>query len=147
MAPLPMRPTVDPEQRVSNTPEVQEAPGEEHARPLGDNDQEADDEDVPHRNGDRDYRARPGILYETKRERAQLRNFPAEVQPLASLLRERILVRAITEHGFADAVPAHTYPDANGRVLHAGTLFDGWVIEEWPKVNNIARPGQPPLEL
>ncbi|KAG8714426.1 hypothetical protein FRC09_017656 [Ceratobasidium sp. 395] len=144
MAPLPVRPRIDPEQRVSNTSEIEEVPDEEPARPLDDNNQEIDDEDAPNNNGNRGNRT---VTYETKKERSQLRNFPTEVQPLASLLRERILVRAITEHGFADVVPAHTYPDANGKVLHAGTLFDGWVLEEWPKVNNIMRPGEPPLEL
>ncbi|QRV97094.1 hypothetical protein RhiJN_25113 [Ceratobasidium sp. AG-Ba] len=80
--------------------------------------------------------------YETKRQRAQLRKF-GKFQPLVARLAERVMIRAIAEHGYADLVSAFTEPDEEGEVLHAGTLFDCWAWEEWREVNSELRPNQP----
>ncbi|QRV89131.1 hypothetical protein RhiJN_17149 [Ceratobasidium sp. AG-Ba] len=84
--------------------------------------------------------------YETKRQQAQLRKF-GKFQPFVARLAERILIRAIAEHGYADLVSAFTEPDEAGEVLHAGTLFDCWAWEEWKEVNLELRPNRPVVPL
>ncbi|KAG8774621.1 hypothetical protein FRC12_001885 [Ceratobasidium sp. 428] len=82
----------------------------------------------------------------TMKQRAQLRKFPTRVQPLVAAFEERMLVRGITEHGFADVAPAHTQPNDAGEVF-VGHIFDIWAIQEWAEVNRLGRPGLEPLEL
>jgi hypothetical protein len=43
-------------------------------------------------------------------------------------------------------VAANTEPDEEGNV-NAGTIFDRWVLEEWPLVNNKLQPDAPAMPL
>ncbi|QRW09682.1 hypothetical protein RhiLY_08681 [Ceratobasidium sp. AG-Ba] len=138
--------------------EAQENSNETHGSIQEDEDEIGTDAeentDAGHEDNEEDVNNQQGLTYlqrtawsryETMQQRAQLRKF-GESKPLVANLAERILVRAITQNGYADLIDASTEPDEEGDV-RAGTLFDKWALEEWPIVNRELRPGLPEVPL
>ncbi|KAG8717835.1 hypothetical protein FRC09_013602 [Ceratobasidium sp. 395] len=113
--------------------------GEEEGQGGGEDDGEGNGEDDEDEEED-------GASGETLRDRAQLRRF-GEARPVVLLAAEKIRLRAITEHPYADLVEAITEPDEDGLVYSAGTLYDVWLAKAWNDANTEVRPNEQPFVL